>query len=1050
MSLFSTAVKKPITTALIFVAIAIFGIFSYLSIPIDLLPHIESNSIMVITAYPGASALDVENNVSKPIENRLNGVSYLKHISSSSKENISVVTCEFQYGRDVEAATNDVRDKLEMVKSSLPDGVETPIIFKFGSDDIPIIILSVTAQESMPGLYKILDDKVVNELARVNGVGSVSLTGIPKREVKVLCDPYKLDAYNLTIEGIGSVIAAENRNIPAGSLEIGSNTFSIRVQKEFASSDELKNIVVARNNGANVYLKDVARIEDGLQERSQESWINGKKGGMIVIQKQTGENSVNIAKKIKALVPKLEKQLPSDIKLGVIIDTSDNIVNTIASLTETIFITLLVVAFVVFLFLGRWRATMIIVITIPISLLSSLVYLFATGNTLNIISMMALSVAIGMVVDAAIVVLENISTHIDRGSAPKQAAIYATNEVAMAVMASSLTTICVFFPMTLISGLSGILFRQLGWIVTIIITVSTFAALALTPMMCSVMLRKDGRKNDGWLYNMFFRHVNKGLDALSAGYAKALNWSVRHRKTVVGIAALILVGVFAICGPNVKTEFMPQQDNARISVQVELPVGTRQEITRNLALELDSLFRTKYPEIKRIGLSEGVADTDNTFASMQTNGSHIINMNISLYSIEERKRTIFEISDLMMQDLMSYPQIKKFDVNAGGSRGSAGGQQMAQIEIYGYDFGQTDAMAARVTDMFRSIDGVKQVVISREEYVPEYQVDLDREKVAVNGLTTAEVSSYLRNRINGAVASEYREQGDEYDIRVRYAPEYRQSISDIENMTIYNSQGKAIKIRELGNVIESLTPPTIQRKDRERYITVTSPVPEGMAASDFNEAIAAKINSEPLPEGVSWKFGGTYDDQQESFGDLGILLVLIVILVFIVMAAQFESLTYPFVIMFAVPFGFVGVLIGLVLTGTPISIMGMVGAIMIVGIVVNNGIVLLDYANLNREKGMGVIRAVVDSGHSRLRPVLMTTLTTVLGMIPLAIGSGEGAEMWRGLGITVAWGLSVSSLVTLILVPVLYSIFAANGIRKQRKKWAKIKNAEQKKSVAKQ
>ncbi|MGM9775044.1 MAG: efflux RND transporter permease subunit [Candidatus Egerieousia sp.] len=1049
MSLFSTAVKKPITTALIFVAIAIFGIFSYLSIPIDLLPHIESNSIMVITAYPGASALDVENNVSKPIENRLNGVSYLKHISSSSKENISIVTCEFQYGRDVEAATNDVRDKLEMVKSSLPDGVESPIIFKFGSDDIPIIILSVTAQESMPGLYKILDDKVVNELARVNGVGSVSLTGIPEREVKVLCDPYKLDAYNLTIEGIGSVIAAENRNIPAGSLEIGSNTFSIRVQKEFVSSEELKNIIVARKNGANVYLKDVARIEDGLQERSQESWINGKKGGMIVIQKQTGENSVNIAKKVKALVPELEKQLPSDIKLGVIIDTSDNIVNTISSLTETIFITLLVVAFVVFLFLGRWRATLIIVITIPISLLSSLVYLFATGNTLNIISMMALSVAIGMVVDAAIVVLENISSHIDSGSAPKQAAIYATNEVAMAVMASSLTTICVFFPMTLISGLSGILFRQLGWIVTIIITVSTFAALALTPMMCSVMLKKDGRKNDGWLYNIFFKHVNKGLEALSVGYAKVLDWSVRHRKSVVVIAAVVLVGVFALFGPKVKTEFMPQQDNARISVQVELPVGTRQEITRNLALELDSLFRVKYPEIKRIGLSEGVADTDNTFASMQTNGSHIINMNISLYSIEERKRTIFEISDMMMQDLMSYPQIRKFDVNAGGSRGSSGGQQMAEIEIYGYDFNATDAMAAKVTEMFKSIDGVKQVVVSREEYVPEYQVDLDREKVAVNGLTTAEVSSYLRNRINGAVASEYREQGDEYDIRVRYAPEYRQSISDIENMTIYNSQGKAIKIRELGNVIEAMTPPTIQRKDRERYVTVSSPVPAGMASSDFNAAIASKINADPLPDGITWKFGGTYDDQTESFSDLGILLVLIVILVFIVMAAQFESLTYPFVIMFAVPFGFVGVILGLVLTGTPISIMGMVGAIMIVGIVVNNGIVLLDYANLNREKGMGVIRAVVDSGHSRLRPVLMTTLTTVLGMIPLAIGTGEGAEMWRGMGIVVAWGLSVSSLVTLILVPVLYSIFAANGIKNQRKKWAKLKAAEQKKLMAK-
>lgn len=1044
MSLFATAVKKPITTALIFVAVAIFGIFSFLNIPIDLFPHIESNAIMVITSYAGASASDIENNVSKPIENTLNGVSYLKHISSSSKENISIVTCEFQYGRDVEDATNDIRDKLEMVKSSLPDDAGNPIIFKFSSDDVPIIIMSVTAKESMPGLYKILDDKIVNELARVNGVGSVSLAGIPEREIKVLCDPYKLDAYNLTIEGIGGVISAENRNIPAGSLEIGSNTYSIRVQKEFGSSEELKNIIVGTHNGANIYLKDVARIEDGLQERSQESWINGKRGGMIIIQKQTGENAVNIAKKVRTLIPKLEKTLPSDVKLGVVVDTSDNIVNTIASLRETILITLLVVAFVVFLFLGRWRATLIIVITIPISLLSSLVYLYATGNTLNIISMMALSVAIGMVVDSAIVVLENISTHIDRGSSPKQAAIYATNEVAMAVVASSLTTICVFFPMTLISGISGIMFRQLGWMVTIIITVSTVAALALTPMMCSTMLRKDGRKKDGFIYRVLFRYVNRALDGLSAGYAKMLDWSVRHRKTVVFGAFIALVAVIAVCAPKLKTEFMPQQDNARISVSVQLPVGTRQEITRNLALELDSLFRNKYPEIKRIGLSEGVADTDNTFASMQTNGSHVINFNIGLYSIEERKRTIFEISDMMMEDLNGYPQIKKFNVQAGGQSGSAGGKQVAVIEIYGFDFAVTDAMAAKVSDLFKTIAGVKQVVVSREEYIPEFHVDLDREKVAVNGLTTAGVSSYLRNRINGAVASEYREQGDEYDIRVRYAPEYRQSIADIENMTVYNSQGKGIKIRELGTVKEAMTPPTIQRKDRERYITVTAPVPEGMAASDFNEQIAAKINAEPMPEGISWKFGGTYDDQNDTFADLGILMALIIILVFIVMAAQFESLTYPFVIMFSVPFGFVGVLIGLTLTGTPMSIMAMVGVIMTIGIVVNNGIVLVDYANLNRERNMGVIRAVVDSGHSRLRPVLMTTLTTVLGMIPLAIGTGEGAETWRGLGVTVAWGLSVSTLVTLILVPVLYAVFAANGVRMKRRSWAKVMRAREK------
>ena len=1042
MSLFSSAVKKPITTALIFVAIAIFGIFSLITLPIDLFPHIESNTIMVMTSYSGASASDIENNISKPLENTLNSVSYLKHISSQSRENVSVISLEFQYGRDIETATNDVRDKLEMVKSYLPDGASNPVIFKFGSDDIPILILSVTAKESMAGLYKIMDEKIVNELARVNGVGSVSVSGIPKREIMVLCDPYKLDAYNLTIEAISSLIASENRNIPAGTIETGSNTYSLRVQKEFGSSKEIEDLVVGSYNGGNVYLRDVARVVDGLQERSQESFINGQLGGMVIIQKQTGENSVQIVDKVKEELPKLEKNLPSDIKLNVIIDTTENITRTIGSLERTIVITLLIVMLVVFFFLGRWRATIIILITIPISLLASLVYLYATGNTLNMISMSSLSIAIGMVVDAAIVVLENITSHIDKGSNPKQAAVYATNEVAMAVVASSLTTLAVFLPMTLVSGLAGIMFRQLGWMVSIVITVSTLCALALTPMMCSTMLRAQNKDKDAGWYKLIFTPINKFLDWLSRTYARILDWALRHKRIVVAIAVGILAAVGAICGPLMKSEFIPEQDNGRISVTVQLPVGTRQEITRDLALELDRRWRAEFPEIQRLGLAEGTADSDNMFASMRSNGSHIISMNISCGSMEKRKRSIKEISNIMMSELAEYNQIRRFNVVAGGQQGGMGGQTVCQIDLYGYDFGATDEAAAKVSAWFKEL-GVKQTVISRDDYIPEYQVDLDREKIAQYGLNTATVATFLRNRINGAIASEYRESGDEYDIRVRYAPEYRQSMKDVENITVYSSTGQAIKLRELGTVVEAMTPPTIARKDRERYVSVTAPLPDGMATSDMNEAISAKIEENGLPAGVSWKIGGTYDDQVQTFKSLGLLMVLIIILVFIVMAAQFESLTYPFVIMFAVPFAFVGVLIGLVLTGTPLSIMAMVGAVMTIGIVVNNGIVLVDYANLNRERGMGIIRAVVDSGHSRLRPVLMTTLTTVLGMLPLALGRGEGSEVWRGMGMTVAWGLSVSTVVTLVFVPVLYTIFAAFGLTRKRKKALKAANQTQ-------
>ncbi|MEG0253085.1 MAG: efflux RND transporter permease subunit, partial [Muribaculaceae bacterium] len=418
MSLYASAVKRPVMTTLFFVAVAILGVFSLQKLPIDLYPDIETNTIMVLTTYPGASAADIEQNVTRPLENTLNAVSDLKHITSKSRENISVITLEFEYGNDIDVLTNDVRDKLDMVSSQLPDDSQTPIIFKFSSDMIPIMLLSVQASESMPGLYKILDDAVANPLARVNGVGSVSISGAPKREIHIYVDPIKLEAYNLSIETISGIIAAENRNIPGGSFDIGSDTYSLRVQGEFADSQQMRDIVVGSFDGKNVYLQDVAKIDDSLEERAQQTYNNGEPGAMIVIQKQSGANSVEISNKVAAMIPSLQKSLPSDVKLGVIVDTSENIKNTINSLAETVLYALLFVTIIVFGFLGRWRATMIIIITIPISLIASFIYLYATGNSLNIISLSALSISIGMVVDDAIVVLENVTTHIERGSAP--------------------------------------------------------------------------------------------------------------------------------------------------------------------------------------------------------------------------------------------------------------------------------------------------------------------------------------------------------------------------------------------------------------------------------------------------------------------------------------------------------------------------------------------------------------------------------------------------------------------------------------------------------
>ena len=1031
MSLYGSAVKRPVTTALCFVAVVIMGLFSLSKLPIDLYPDIDTNTIMVMTTYQGASAQDIEQNVTRPLENVLNSVSNLKHITSKSRENISVITLEFEYGNDIDVITNDVRDKLDMVSSALPDDVETPVIFKFSTDMIPIALLSVNASESMPGLYKILDDAVANPLARISGVGSVSISGAPKREIHIYTDPERLEAYGLTIEGISQVIAAENRNVPGGSFDVGSDTYSLRVQGEFIQASDMADIVVGSHDGRSVYLKDVARIDDSLEERAQQTFNDGEQGAMIVIQKQSGANSVEISNKVLEMLPKLQKRLPSDVKLDILVDTSDNIRNTIASLVETVLYALLFVVVVVFFFLGRWRATLIIVITIPISLIASFIYLAMTGDTLNIVSLSALSISIGMVVDDAIVVLENVTTHIERGSDPKQAAVHGTNEVAISVIASTLTLLAVFFPLTLVTGMTGVLFRQLGWMVCIMMIISTTCALTLTPMLCSQLLRRQN--SYGRMYRLLFTPINKGLDAFDNGYARLLGWVVSHKIITIVICLGIFVGSLQLV-KHVGTEFFPTNDDGRLGVSLELPIGTRVEIANEVTARLAKEWRQKYPEIEALNYTTGTASSDNTFASLSDNGPHIVSMNIRLSDPGERERGIVEIASLMREDLKQYPEYKKAYVNVGGSRGgSMGGQSTVDFEIYGYDFAETDSAAQMLKAALEKIRGTADVMISRSDYQPEIQVDFDREKLARYGLNLTTAANALRNRINGATASRFREDGEEYDIKVMFDPASRTSIEDIENILIYNGAGGSVRIRDVGKVVERYSPPTIERKDRERIVTVSTVV-QDVPMSEVVVAAEAAIDKMDLPQGISVQIAGSFEDQQDSFSDLLMLAVLIIILVYIVMAAQFESYTYPAIIMTSLLFAFSGVFIILFISGHTLNIMSMIGAIMLIGIVVKNGIVLIDYITLNRERGLSVRRAVVLGGRSRLRPVVMTTLTTILGMVPMALGTGQGAEMWRPMGTAVIGGLTFSTILTLLCVPVLYCVFAANGIRRQRRK----------------
>lgn len=1031
MSIYRKAVNNPVTTALIFIALAIFGVFSLINLSLDRFPKFDANVVMVMSSYSGASAQDIETNLTKVLENSLNGVSDLKNITSTSKENVSLITLEFVEGVDIDVATNDVRDKLDMVNSVLPDGASLPIIFKFSADDMPIMIMSATANQSYTALEKILDEKVATPLARVSGVGTVSVSGAPQREIQVYCDPNKLEAYGLTIAGISNIIASENRNIPSGTIDIGSNAYSLRVEKEFTGADELLNVVVAHYNGRSIYLRDVARVIDGVEERYQESYINGNQGAQIVIQKQADANTVNVIKGVQKEMEKIKKGLPSDIDITTVVDGSENIINTLNSLKETIVLTFLIVMLVVYLFLGRWRATFIIVLAIPVSLLASLMYLWATGNTLNIVSMSALSIAIGMVVDDAIVVLENISTHLERGAKPKEAAVHATQEVGISVIASTLTMLAVFLPLTMIKGMAGLMFKQLGWIVSIIMIVSTVGALTLIPMLCSQFLRF--KPKTGKIHDLIFGNFNKLIDLISRGYGKLINWCVTHRTVVVVTSLVIFFGVVGVFAPGIKTEFFPKSDDGRITIQLELPAGTGQSVTRSLAHEIYAKIEAAVPEIVNCSYTLGQADSDNAFASMQTNGTHVMSYNINVGSMEERERSSGQIAGVIRGILADYPEFKKVRVTEGGGMGM-GGASTVDVEVYGYDFATTDRVAKEIQAKMLADGGCSQVIISRDEYTPEYEVDFDREKLAINGLNTTTAASYLSAAINGSTMSYYREDGDEYGIRVRYAPEFRQGIEDIENIMIYNNSGRGVRIKDVGTVIEILTPPSIQRKNRERLITVSGIVSDGYALSDVVAMTQKSISEVDIPSEIMVEIGGSFEDQQETFGDLILLLAMIIILVYIVMASQFESFMSPFVIMFSIPFAFVGVLLGLTVSGTPLGVMGLIGVLILMGVVVKNGIVLIDYTILQQERGKSVNEACVIAANSRLRPILMTTLTTVLGMLPMALGKGEGSEMWRSLGMVVAWGLSISTLVTLVIIPTVYASMASWQERRRAKK----------------
>ena len=1045
MKIYESAVRKPISTALIFIGIIVFGLFSVSKLGVDQYPDIEVPYISVITMYPGGNAEDIETNITRILEDQLNSVDNLDKITSKSSDNVSMVILEFEYGCDLTEAANDVRDVVSRSQSLLPEEVEYPTVMKFSTSMMPIMMLSVTADESYNALYKILDDKMANELNRINGIGSVAVIGAREREVQVNVDPNKLEAYGLTVESLGQIIAAENINVPAGKLDLGTQTFNLKTDLEFQDSRELFDIVISNQGGRTVMLSDVAEIKDTLEELTMDERINGRRGVRILVQKQTGANSVQIIEDVQEKLKEIIPTLPPDCKVETIYESSEYINSAINSLAETIMFAFIFVILVVMFFLGRWRATFIICLTIPISLICAFIYLYAVGSTLNIISLSALSIAIGMVVDDAIVVLENITTHIERGSKPKEAAIYATNEVWLSVIATTLVVVAVFMPLTMIPGMAGILFRELGWIVTIVVCVSTCAAITLTPMLSAYMLKLDGGEHTYKGVGIIYKPIDLFLKWLDNLYEKMLRFVVKWRKTATFLL-MLLFGLSLLLVSKVPTEFFPPSDNSRISMTVKLPQNTHVDETARIARQIDDIIAEKYPYINMVSASAGENSSSNAFAAMQTTGSHLINYNLRMPKRKDVERpTIFEISDGLRKDLASIPEITEFQVIPGGQQGGGmgGGASTVDIKVFGHDMETAMNTAKDLQARLSKLGTMRDVQLSREDLQPEFNVRFDRQKLAYYGLNSATVAQFIRNRIYGYECTKYREDGDEYNIVVRYAENFRESIEDVENIVLYTAMGQPIKLKEVATISEEYSSPTIERENRQRIVTVKGSVGAGVALGDAVVEVNSVLADYEVPTGITLELGGSIEDQGEAFSDIGLLLVLIVVLVYIVMATQFESLLYPFIIMFTIPFAMSGVFIALWLTGTPLSIIALIGAIMLVGIVTKNGIVMVDYMNLLVERGSSISDAVINGGKSRLRPVLMTSLTTVLGMLPMALGIGEGSETWQPMGVSVVGGLFMSTLITLFIVPSLYAMLEGSKERRARRKAEQDKHDEE-------
>ncbi|MFA5411656.1 MAG: efflux RND transporter permease subunit [Candidatus Omnitrophota bacterium] len=1023
MNLPEFGVRRPVTNLMIFSAILIIAFYSLSNLGVDMMPEIEPPAISVIATYEGASPEDVEIKVTEPLENQLATTPGLDKLTSRSLEGASIITLKFKWGTNLDAASNDIRDRIELAKRFLPDipdEMDNPYIFKFNTAMTPIIFVGITAEQTYPELYDLVDKRVGDALRQLPGVGTVQLYGGLERQINIWINRQRLEGYEFSVLDIENAIAQENITQPLGSIKSGLTDYLLRLPGEFAAPEEINLIILGKRNGKTVYLKDVARVEDSFKETIMKVRINRHRGLMMSIQKQTGVNTVEVAERVKNVLKELEKTLPADVKMFLIFDNSQDIINALNSLKSAVWLGIVLVILVVWFFLRQFSGSLIVALTIPVSLLIAFIYLFLNGRTINIISLSSLAIACGMVVDNAIVVVDNVSRHIERGERPNEAAVFGTSEIFLAIAASTLTTVVVFMPMLFISGVVGIMFGELAVIVIVTLVASLFTAATFSPMLCAKLFKRKTRRNK-WI-EKFYNLSERWFKSTENSYARLLAWCLTHKKIIIfGFLAAFTFSLFSL--RFVGNEFIPEEDTGDIRITVNLALGTRLEETDKVAARIEDIFQAKVPEAKFIFARPGTTSGVGRVMGGQS-GEHIVAAGAKLVSKTERKRSVFEIGQMLREEIRRIPGVLKIDVATGNPIGrmiTGMGGKAIQLEIIGNSFEETNALAEKIKEVMEKIPGAVDVSISREINRPELRIAVDREKAAILGLNMNTIASSIKTFIEGTTASKYREKGETYDIYVRLEEASRSRIEDIENLILVSPvTGKQVRLANFARIYEVASPVEIERQNRERVVRVECNVFK-RSAGKVIEDIKKELDNIILPQDVMLNFGGETEEQTKAFRDLALLLILGIALVYMVMAAQFESLLDPFIVMFAVPFTFTGVFLGFLLTGTTLSVITFIGIIMLMGIVVNNAIVLVSYINILRARGYSMMEAVTRSGKDRLRPVLMTTITTLMGLLPLAISRGEGSEVWQPLGVTMIGGLSVSTLITLLFVPTFYA-----------------------------